>query len=984
MLAEMGWVLSGISFFSWNLRGSACPTTSSAHRQLIKDSAFSVAFISGLSINTIEKQEIAQKAWGASLFSKHFYFNPSQNKSARGGVGIVLSAQSEPKVEIVERVPGGRCILVKGIINGCKLILISVHLPNDESDQVIFLKMLHRKMKQYSDRNYAYLLSGDFNVTRVDADRRGGALGHRKKTNCELNKILEEFDLSDTFRAFNKKPAYTWKAGDIYRRLDYIFSPKNWEPNVKSIVINPTFLLSDHEMLVMTVESDNFFPRGAGTWKMNNSLLEEKQYCDFMSKCISEQLESTKDNPDPHVRYELLKCMIAANTKRYSKRRAQKFKEEEKRLTEALQAAIAAFTDDITEANVERLREIEQELREIALTRAKGAILRSRMKWMQQGEKCNSFFLSLEKSRAGKRAILSLKTEDGSIIKGKDRILAEIDKYMLETISNDNSTCLANSEELFSSVADKALGGDDYNMLNCPLHVSEIKQALEAAPKDKTPGVCGVSNQFLLVFWSQIQQLFMEVLNSSFERGFLPQSMRRALVTFIPKPGRDLETMKGYRGISLLCCDYKIIASALANRIKKVITKLVHSDQTGFIKGGQITDNIRATKDLLDYTEENGIPGYLILTDQSMAFDKLQFNFIDTALEAFNFPPKFRSYIQMMRSQCEKSATNFGHRGQFQPVERGVFQGDPLASFLYVLSQETLSAAVRKDDQIKGITVNPEGKCFKGMSFADDQSYSLADKESVEKKIKKIELFGECSGVLLKKSKTEAVGMGLLKNIEDTVAGIKIWPKPVKLLGHWLSYNSDEEDKLNYHDKVEKISNTLSPWASRGLTIRGKILVSKTLGVSQAIYSMMSGTVPMSFLKNMNTLLDKFIWNQGIAKIARDVLIQEYYDGGLRHVCMHALHTSLKVGWMRRISQDPERKAFLFGTREMKKAGGIFRIMQSNYSVQSLSGNYNRFYKQVLQAYQDASFINKSCKHTRMPVLWQAERRASIESTVGQ
>ena len=706
----------------------------------------------------------------------------------------------------------------------------------------------------------------------------------------------------------------------------------------------------------MNVESDSFFKRGPGTWKLNNLILEEEQYVKYMEKCIHEQLEFTKDQKDPHQRYEQLKCMIAANTKKYCKARAQRNRDNEKRLKQELHVAIEKFAADLSDANVAKLKEIEQELLQITLTRDKGALLRRRMRWLQLGEKPNSFFLGLQKDRSSKKAILSLKSKDGStIIKGKKGIQAEIDKFMKETISNDNSTSLANSEELIASVAEKALGGADYLELDRRLDVSEIEYALATAPKDKSPGVCGLSAQFWYKFWPQVKYLFMETLNASYDRGYLPQSLRRAIVTLIPKPGRDPETLKGYRGISLLCCDYKVIASALANRIKKVITKLIHTDQTGFIKGRQITDNIRATKDLLEYTDQNNMEGYLILTDASMAFDKLQFNYIDASLEAFNFPPTFRKYIQMMRSQCEKSAINNGHRGQFIPVERGVFQGDPLASFLYVISQETLSAAIRKDDRIKGIMVNPEGSCFKGMSYADDQSYTLADKPSIEYMVRKVDLFGECSGVLLNKQKTEAVGMGLLKNIEDTVAGIKIWPKPVKLLGHWLSYNQEQEDKLNFHDKLEKINKTLSPWVSRSLTLRGKVLVSKTLGVSQAIYSMMAGTVPTSFIKNLQTLLDKFIWNQGTSKIARHVLIQDYHNGGLKHTCVNSLHTSLKAGWMERISKDPDRKAFLFGTRQMEKAGGVRKIMESNYQVESLPGEYNTFYKQVLKCYQTAS-----------------------------
>ena len=940
---------------AWNLRGSSDPVKSSAQRQKLRENLMSVAFLSEIGIHTVAQQEIAQKAWAGSLFTKQVYFNCSDNATARGGVGIILSSQTESKVELIERIPGGRCIIIKGIIGGCKLILCSVHLPNSEPDQVTFLKMLHNRMKYHSHADYDFVIGGDHNLTRVNADRLGGRPGHRKKANAELSKILEEFELTDAFRDIHDGPAYTWKANNVARRLDYIFSPKSWKPNVKSIEIVPAHLLSDHELVVMTVESDNFFPRGSGTWKMNNSLLDESMYCEFMSDCIAKQLESTEHISDPHLRYELLKCMIAANTRSFSKRRAQRFRDEEKRLAETLQSAIEAFSADLSEANVAALNAIERELKEISLTRAKGAILRSRMKWLQQGERPNSFFLNLEKSRSSKKAILSLKADDGSIIRGKEGIQTEIDKYMMETISDDKSTSLLNSEELINSVADVALGEADYEDLNRLLEVSEIETALINAPKDKTPGVCGITAQVWLKFWPQVKELFMEVINSSFQRQYLPQSLRRALVTFIPKPGRDLETMKGYRGISLLCCDYKIIASALAARIKKVITKLVHSDQTGFIQGRQITDNIRATQDLLWYTNENDVPGYLILTDASMAYDKLQFNYIDATLEAFNFPPRFRSYIKMMRSKCEKSAINHGHRGRFQPVQRGVFQGDPLASYLYLLAQETLSAAIRKDDKIKGIIVNPEGTCFKGMSYADDQSYTLQDRESIEHMVEKVELFGKCSGVVLNKAKTEAIGMGLLKNIEETVAGIKIWPKSVKLLGHWLGYNTDETNKRNYHDKLSSINSTLSPWISRGLTLRGKILVSKVLGVSQVIYSMMAGTVPPSFLNSLNKLLDRFLWNQGVSKIARHVLIQDYKDGGLKQVCMHSLHMSLKASWIKRICEDPDRKAFLFGVREMNRSGGIHKLMESNYSVEMLDGNFNPFYKQVLQSYQTAS-----------------------------
>ena len=60
---------------------------------------------------------------------------------------------------------------------------------------------------------------------------------------------------------------------------------------------------------------------------------------------------------------------------------------------------------------------------------------------------------------------------------------------------------------------------------------------------------------------------------------------------------------------------YKIASGAIANRIKLVINNLINKDQTGFIKGRYIGENIRLIYDLMNYTEENNIPGLLLLID---------------------------------------------------------------------------------------------------------------------------------------------------------------------------------------------------------------------------------------------------------------------------------------------------------------------------------------------------------------------------------
>ncbi|KAI3364782.1 hypothetical protein L3Q82_000910 [Scortum barcoo] len=77
----------------------------------------------------------------------------------------------------------------------------------------------------------------------------------------------------------------------------------------------------------------------------------------------------------------------------------------------------------------------------------------------------------------------------------------------------------------------------------------------------------------------------LEVFQESFRSGFLPQSCRRAVITLLPKKG-DLQDLKNWRPVSLLCCrDYKVLSKALALRLREAMAEVVHVDQTYCVPG---------------------------------------------------------------------------------------------------------------------------------------------------------------------------------------------------------------------------------------------------------------------------------------------------------------------------------------------------------------------------------------------------------------
>ena len=78
--------------------------------------------------------------------------------------------------------------------------------------------------------------------------------------------------------------------------------------------------------------------------------------------------------------------------------------------------------------------------------------------------------------------------------------------------------------------------------------------------------------------------------------------------------------------------NYKIVSKVIAKRVESLLPRLVHSDQTGFVKDRYIGENIRLISDIMEQTRKDNIPGIFVSLDFSKAFDTLEWPRIQHAL----------------------------------------------------------------------------------------------------------------------------------------------------------------------------------------------------------------------------------------------------------------------------------------------------------------------------------------------------------------
>ena len=234
---------------------------------------------------------------------------------------------------------------------------------------------------------------------------------------------------------------------------------------------------------------------------------------------------------------------------------------------------------------------------------------------------------------------------------------------------------------------------------------------------------------FTVEFYTYFVDLLGNDLIASFnetqEKGELSISQRRGIITLIPKEDWSPLDLSDWRPISLLTVDLKIGSKAIAKRIEPTLPNLIHCDQTGFVKGRYIGENIRLISDIMDCTSLQNLPGILTSLDFRRAFDSIEWPFIIKTLNHLNFGRGIKRWVNICYTNIESAAQNNGFITSWFKPSKGLRQGSPLSPYLFILSAEVLSNKISLQPIVRGIKVY--GKETKLSQFADNTTLFNAD-----------------------------------------------------------------------------------------------------------------------------------------------------------------------------------------------------------------------------------------------------------------
>ncbi|XP_072088190.1 uncharacterized protein [Arachis hypogaea] len=533
---------------------------------------------------------------------------------------------------------------------------------------------------------------------------------------------------------------------------------------------------------------------------------------------------------------------------------------------------------------------------------------RSRLKWLQWGDKNTAFFHATTIQRRNKNKIEKLKNTAGQWVCGNKELMSLIENHFSNLFS---STKRLNWEDCINKIPRKVTEEMNQNLLQ-EVTEKEVKDAVFSMGGLKAPGPDGLNGLFYQEHWEIISKEVYGAVKEFFNEGSLPQEFGETVVVLIPKT-KNPECLNQLRPIS--CCNfiYKIIAKVMVMRLKSILEDIISPTQSAFVSGRLIQDNVIIVQEVyhsLNNRKNGGSQNVAIKLDMNKAYDRLEWDFLEKVLRAFGF---HEIWVKRLMACVKSTHYRFKINGELSKKiipQRGLRQGDPLSPYLFIIAAEVLTILMNEAQDkklISGFKIASTAPTLTHLLFADD-CIILAEacEEEIFQIISILNKYTEASGQRINLEKSgitfgSQVPIQTRVNIEE-ILGMTTWDSPGKYLGLPAYWGRSTAGVLTWIE--EKVLNKLEGWKEKLLSQAGKEILIKAVIQAIPAYAMNVIKLPKYFCQRLSSKIAKFWWassgkERGIHWKKWSSITKSKRDGGLGFKdleCQNVAHLA-KQAW---------------------------------------------------------------------------------------
>jgi exonuclease III len=795
---------------------------------------------------------------------------------------------------------------------------VNVYAPNDHNIN-FFADLFNRIIELQRDfPGTEIIFAGDFNLVLDDIDSV-----NRATTNSELQcrnfikRNISRLDLKDSYRRAHIKGGFSWARGSCMSRLDLILVSSDLAESLTSSKVDWAFDDSDHAMVESNFKLITSFEKGPGLVRVNAEILDKESTLEQVKSDLNNLLEQIPEHWNPHMKLDFVKTSIRGVMSVISGKVKKIESIEQDAISEQINTLMATKEKlELGEINSPELKNsidqalavLEGERNDFLDRLSKRLSLRAQVKWYEEGERSNKYFLNIIKKRTEQQMITKLTSQNRAFETQKD-IMEHVTNFYekLYSYKETNDNC-----DNFLSDLPK-LNVEDNRMLDQEITLEELKKVVDGCG-DSAPGPDGISYKIYRKLWPIVGHFLLDAWKYSLSIGILPLDQRVSAITLLPKVGKNPEKIENWRPITLSNCDLKIFTKLISNRVSRVLEKLIHPSQTAYVPGRAVHDNLRMFNFYNDYCKTHNVDALLISLDAKKAFDSVSHKYLHKVLLAYGFSNEFIDTVKLLYNDIKANILVNGYKSVIIKILRSVKQGDALSCALFILCIDPLIRKIENNPEIKPVQIPRSGLTGIQISnkiggFADDIGVAINnDERSIHNVFTDYDLFSSLSGIELNLDKTEVLKMNCNTLHEDHVPqeimikGERVLTvESLSICGVSFSNNVNIAYENNILDKIFRMERQLIMWLQRPLSMEGKILIVKVFGMSQLIYILQMCEISPSEIADIERMIFKFLWNKRwvgtIApdRIKRSILKLPYEKGGLQVPDVAIMDKALKV-----------------------------------------------------------------------------------------
>ena len=266
------------------------------------------------------------------------------------------------------------------------------------------------------------------------------------------------------------------------------------------------------------------------------------------------------------------------------------------------------------------------------------------------------------------------------------------------------------------------------------LSAEDLDVALQMAARGSSPGHDGLPYEFYRAFRHVMLPVLLRVFNAAFLERAADQPLARLLrgvICLILKPDQPPTELASYRPITLLNCDAKLVMLVMSNRLQRPLDYVIDITQSAFLRGRDISDNIRYHMGLAARLQELGLPGWLLHSDLTKAYDTADRGWLSRCMTAMGFQDcGIVRWCRILMGGSTSVVRVNGFLTAPFPATNGLAQGSALSCTEWVLLLQPAVAYLNRlqsSGRLAGFTLPSGAPAPATLAFADDTKSYVQD-----------------------------------------------------------------------------------------------------------------------------------------------------------------------------------------------------------------------------------------------------------------